>query len=259
MKIVLEILLFILLIIGLSCTKLENKSNKSPGQEILLTASQHFSSIGKTDRTLTIFKDSTFNFTETIVEPNYDKIESFKGKTRINNDTIKFLPFKLKHNNAEIAVLKNGFIEFIDSNRPDRMKIKETALTVKNNIDFRNFQDYAVFTLNKNSEPQSNEQDYKSYDLTTSELTKIETILKQTFEKNKILRDFSDYIKQVESVENKNKQHLIFIQCYCKSFLTNESYQYYQIEMSDGGNCNIYIVLNLTTERIEVLNIAGDA
>jgi len=38
-----------------------------------------------------------------------------------------------------------------------------------------------------------------------------------------------------------------------------ETFQLHKIRMNDGGYCNIFIFLNLTTHKIEVLNIAGDA
>ena len=153
--------------------------------------------------------------------------------------------------------IKNGFIEFCDGEYPDRIKIDKTSLKVKNQINFQNFKDYAVFTF-YNKFNSSDNQDLINYDLNTEELTKIDNILKKTFN-NKRLRKYSEYIKQIESVKDKTKQNLIYIHCFCKESYILESYKYFQISMNDGGNCNIFIILNLTTQKIELFKIAGSA
>lgn len=251
--------LFSTLFVFSNCKKFENQSKVEHSKKTLLIATQNFSSLDKIERTFKIFNDSTYLFTESIDQGDYNKLENFKGKLEIKNDTIKFFPFRLKYNNAETAVLKNNFIEFCDGEFPDRMKIQNTSLKVNNFIDFKNFQGYAVFTYYKKIENYSDKNDYANYDLNTEELKKINNILKKTFKENSDLQKFSDYLKQVESVKNKDGNIIVRIRCFCNHNFTMERFQYNLIRMHDGGNCNVFLKLNLTTGKIEYLNIAGQA
>lgn len=244
----------LILFLCLSCKKLEKTSEKIKQKDTLLIAKQEFSNFNKINRTFIIFSDSSYIFNDYLKEANHIKEESFEGKLKIKNDTINFFPFELNYNETENAVLKNGFIEFVDGEEPYRMKIEKTSLRVNNLIDFKNFKDYAVFTDYKKFE---NDNTNKSFDLTTNELMKIETILKNEFQKNKRLKKYSDYLKQVTSLKNEKDEDIIGIHCYCKDDDLQESFQFYKIGMMDGGNCNVYIRLNLTTGKIEIMNIAG--
>lgn len=246
--------LLIILTLFLSCHKLENKSNKKIQKETLLIAKQELSDFRKINRTFAIFSDSSYTFKEIIKDVNYSKEENFKGILKIKNDTIIFFPFELDYNEAETAVLKNGFIEFVDGEQPERMKIEKTSLKINNQIDFKNFKDYAVFTDYKKFDSDNRN---KSIDLTTNDLKKIETILKIEFQKNKRLRKYSDYLKQITSLKNEKNEAIIGIHCYCKNSHRLDSFQFYKIGMKDGGNCNVFIRLNLTTGKIELVNIAG--
>jgi thioredoxin-related protein len=136
MKIILQITLMTLLLIFSSCSKLE-KNNKQ--KEILLIATQNFNNIKEVKRTLTIFSDSTYTFIENLREPNHNKDETFEGLLKINKDSIKFHPFELYYNKAETAVLKNGFIEFIDGENPDRMKLRKQHYLLKIILTWINF------------------------------------------------------------------------------------------------------------------------
>lgn len=71
------------------------------------------------------------------------------------------------------------------------------------------------------------------------------------------MRKYSDYLKQVTSLKNEKNENIIGIHFYCKSDDKLESFQFYKIRMMDGGNCNVFIRLNLTTRKIELVNIAG--
>ncbi|SEP76473.1 hypothetical protein [Epilithonimonas lactis] len=249
-----KINLLIILILFLSCNKSENQSKKINPKDTLLIAKQNLDDFSRISRTLTIFSDSTYTFKEIIKETNHSREESFEGFLKIKDDTLKFFPFEFDYNESETAVLKNGFVEFVDGQEPFRMKIEKTSLRVKNKIDFKTFKDYAVFTDYAKFE---NDGIYKSIDLNSNDLKKIESILKNEFQKNKSLRKYSDYLKQVTSLKNEKNEAIIGINCYCKNSHTVVSFQFYKIGMRDGGNCNVYIRLNLTTEKIELVNIAG--
>lgn len=258
MRIVILIKFVAFLLIFLGCNKSENTQTKID-KNIIFSATQKFSQLDKIDRTFKIFEDSTYLFTENIVDINHNKIENWEGKLQISKDTLKFFPFRLDYNKSETAVLKNGFIEFFDGEYPDRMKIEKNSLTVKNLINFQNFKDYSVFTFYKKFHNLPDEKYYTNEDLTTDNLTKIDNILKQTFKENSKLRNFQEYYKQIESVTNKKGENIIFIHAFCKDSRMIEQYDYYMTSMHDGGNCNIFIQLNLSTGKIEVFNIAGMA
>lgn len=258
MKIFRIVSVIIISFITLSCDKNANAPLQNQKEEIFLST-QKFSDLNKIDRSFKIFKDSSYVFTEIVDEPNHKRTEIWEGEVKIKNDTIKFHPFKLDYNNTETAVLKNGFIEFSDGEYADRMKIEKSNLRVENLIDFKTFEDYAVFTFYEKFNDLPSQKDFKNHDLTTKDLLKIDTILKQEFSKNNKLKPFSKYYKQIESVQNKKGDNIVFINFYCKVKHLRESFQYYQSSMMDGGSCNIFIQLNLTTGKIEVFNLAGMA
>jgi hypothetical protein len=233
------------------------KSILAQEQETLLITTQQFTDLSKINRTFKIYVDSSYVCTEIINEANHNKKESWTGKAHINNDTIRFFPFRLNYNRSETGILKNGFIEFINGEYPEKMKIASTSLNVKNHIDFKNFKDYSVFTFNPGANNLPARKNLINYDLTSKDLNKINILLQQTFSQHSELRKFQDYIKQIEAVKNFNNDIVLFIYCFCKRKHLLESYEFYLTSMNDGGNCNVYIQLNLTTGKIETLNIAG--
>ena len=259
MKNFIKLLSFSTLFLFANCKKLENKSKDEYSKKTLLAATQNFSSLDKIERTFKIFTDSTYLFTESINQGDYNKLENFKGKLEIENDTIKFSQGRLKYNSAETAVLKNNFVEFCDGEFPYRMKILNTSLKVTNLVDFKNLPNYAVFTYYKKFENDSYKSDFQNYSLNTQELNQVDIILKNTFKANKDLMEFSNYLKQVESVKYKNGNIIINIRCFCKENFTLERFQYDLIRMNDGGNCNVFIKVNLTAGKVESINIAGIA
>lgn len=259
MKTFIYIYILIIFISLSNCNKFEREPDQNIETGTLLNATHNSYSFEKIERTFKIFSDSTFVFTESLHQPNHTKKETFEGKAQINNDTIRFFPFRLDFNRAETAVLKNGFIEFIDGEFPYRMFIQSSNLKIKNHIDYSKFKDYSVFTFYKKFQRFPQEKNYTNFDLKSKDLAKIEAILKKEFIQNKKLNKYSEYIKQIESVKNEQNENLIFIHCYCKNSPSIEDFLYYQIEMNDGGKCNIYIKLNLSTEKVEIFNVAGYA
>ncbi|MDQ0477061.1 hypothetical protein [Chryseobacterium sp. MDT2-18] len=239
----------------IGCYKYEN--NTGPKKEALLFATQNFNDLNKLERTLKIYSDSTFIFNEILNEPNHSKNETFKGFIKIKKDTLKFFPFELEYNNAETAVLKNGFVKFIDGKYPDRMKIEKTSLSTLKNIDFSKLPNLAVFTYYKNFHTLDSEKDLSNYDLSTEEVEKINVIFKTEFKKNNKLKNYDHYLKQIVAVRNSKNEILIKAHIFCKNSNLAESYEYYETSMMDGGNCNVYLELNLTTGKFNFINIAG--
>lgn len=164
MRIDIPIKITAILLIFLSCNKSE-KTKTRPEKKVIFLATQKFSQLNEIDRTFKIFEDSTYLFNEKIVDINHSKVEHWEGKLQILKDSLKFFPFRLDYNRSENAVLKNGFIEFIDGEYPDRMKIEKTSLYVKNLINLKNFENYSVFTFYKNFHNLSDEKNYMNQNL----------------------------------------------------------------------------------------------
>lgn len=253
MRVVKQIACILLVSMTFSCTKYSEKIEK----KALLIATQKFSTLNEVDRMFEIYDDSSYVFKEIINDLDYNKIEVFKGIVKINNDTIEFFPSRLKYNNAEKAILKNGFVEFIDVKQSNKLKIEKTTLSVKNNIDFNEFKDYAVFTLDSRFHTFLDEKNSLNYDLNKEELKKIDGIIKTEITKNDKLRSYDNYLKQLNASINKENEVIVFAHLFCKDDDLLERFQYFEISINDGGNCNVYIQLNLSTEKIEKINIAG--
>ncbi|GGP01406.1 hypothetical protein GCM10010992_01650 [Cloacibacterium rupense] len=234
-----------------------NSKSETEKKEVLLLATQNFNDLIKINRTFKILSDSSYIFTELVKEENHSKSETFQGLVKIDNDTIKFSPFLLDFNISETAVLKNGFIEFIDGEYPERMKFEITKLNVNNNLDTQKFPNYAIFTFYKKFNKQEWQKEYSNYDLNNQELLKIDQIFKKEFSNNKRLETFDKYLKQIVAVRNNKNEILIQAHFFCKNTSLLESYQYYESMMNDGGNCNVYAELNLTTGKFNYFNIAG--
>lgn len=250
MKIIVHLFLLLLLAASTSCNKSEDKTP-------LLIASQKFSDLNHIERVLTIYNDSSYVFIETKNEINHDNIEKWEGNLQIKKDTIKFLPLPFDYNKSETAVLKNGFIEFLDGEYSDRMKISQTSLLVKNNINLKKINNYAVFTFYKNHHNSDWEKDLSNYDLNTAELLEIDSIFKKEFKNNRKVRKYSDYLKQIIAVKNTKNEIIIRSHFFCRTKSLLESYEYYEIDMMDGGECNVYFELNLSTRSITFIKIAG--
>ena len=247
------------LIFLLFCSTIIFSCNKVEKNETLLVASQKFNDLDTIHKEFKIYADSSFQFEKIVKEIDHESQEKWTGNVKIYNDTIKFEPFALKYNRSETAVLKNGFIEFIDGEEPDRMKIEKSSLSSIKNIDFSNFSKIAVFTFYKKFHPLQDEKNLVNYDLKTEELQKIESILKIEFRKNKKLRNYDDYLKQISAVKNLKNEIIIKAHFFCESPHIIESFEYYETGMMDGGNCNVYLELNFTSKEINFINIAGIA
>ncbi len=238
------------------CEKNETDPNSS--KKSLLIATQNFHDFGKTETIFKIYSDSSYTVSKNIEEVNYKKFETYEGRAEIRNDTIKF-PLLLKYNRCETAILKNGFIEFIDGEYPDRMKIEKTTLFVKKNIDFNKFPNYAIFTFYKNFNKEEWQKDYANYNLNNQELFNIDKIFKSEFRSNKKLRNYNEYLKQIVAIRNSKNEILIQAHFFCKDSHSLESFEYHELSMMDGGNCNVYMEFNLTTGKFNFINIAGIA
>ena len=254
-----KILYFLILSLFINCKKEKIKIEKQTKIEQIY-AENDYGMFGKIN--LKIYSDSTYTCLRYETRPNYEKTEKFNGFLKIVNDTIFFFPFDFKPNHSTKAVIKNNFVEFVDGEFPLKIEIKRSKLNSKNSLKFDKIKDYAIFSFDEKHhsniyygyKPKS----IKAYDLKQNELEEIDKILKKCFLENKTkLRKESDYIKQCIAIKNSKNEIEVWISCYCKKEKNKNRYKYSLIEMSDGGNCNINLKINLTKHNYSELNISG--
>ncbi|MWB94660.1 hypothetical protein GON26_09820 [Flavobacterium sp. GA093] len=259
LKIILTLIFLGLLI---QCKK-ENPKNVNPKTE-QITALNIYNYIGKSSMKFQLFSDSSYVFTIMQKDFDYEKLERRKGFCYLKNDTLYFKPLDFKFNRSEKAVIKNNFIEFVDGETPLKIEIRKNIFHTKSKLDLKKFNDYAFFTFNPEFQRPGNygykPETIKPADLNQSELIELDQILEKCFSENESkLKKLDKYVKQCIVVINEKHEKEIWIGCYCKEPYDNQSYKYSLIDMSDGGNCNIHLKINLTTHKYSDLNISGRA
>lgn len=240
--------IFLILCCFISCRK-----NKNLEKEVLLSASDKRSFIDTTKLSFKLFSDSTYIFNVNVKGELYDKVENYKGSVTIEKDSLYFFPSRFGYNNAEKANLKNGYIEFLDDKEPLRMKIDKTKLYVKETLDYKKFKNYAFFNYEKYGDE---DDENKNYDVTEKDIYEIESLLKPEFRAKK-LDNYENYLKQVIGYKNTKGEVFAKVKCFCNSQDKLERFQKNIINMSDGGKCNLYIVINLTKKKIEFFITGG--
>jgi hypothetical protein len=257
-----KILYFLILCLFINCKKEKSKIDKQTKIEQVYAENDYGMFGGRIN--LKIYSDSTYICEKKEKSYDYEKSEVFNGAYKIVNDTINFFPSNFRPIDATKALIKNNFIEFIDGEFPLKIEIKKNMLKSKQHLNFDKFNSYAVFTFNEkfnrnlfyNSKPKS----VKPYDLKQNELKQLHTILNKCFLENQTkLNKESDYVKQCVAVKNSKNEIEVWIACYCKDNSIGNGYKYSLIDMSDGGNCNISLKINLTKHIYTELNISGSA
>ena len=227
-----------------------------------ISAVNNYNFIGNRSLKFQLFSDSSYVFTLIDKDQNHDKGERFNDFCYSKNDTIYFSQTRFRFNGSKKAVIKNNFIEFINGDFPLKIEIKKNLLPTKNNLDFKKYSDYAFFSF----EPKFHERYFrksnilKAGDLNQKELIEMDQIVKKCLsENNSKLKKVDEYIKQCIVVINEKQEKEIYIYCYCKDFNIGKTFKYDLVDMSDGGNCNISLKINLTKHNYSDLNIAGSA
>ncbi len=236
------ILLIIVLFVFNSCKK-ENEN--------LLEAEFTSTSFGDYRKQLLIKKDSTFELKV------YDKVfddpikkDSLFGKVKIHQDTIYF-----NDSNsffwADKAILKNGFIEFFLDDETYKLEIIQTKLNQLNTIDYSQFPNYAVFPFSRSN------LEINFFEVTSAELTQIDKLIRYEISTNSNLRDYQDYLFQVTVFSNSNNEIIADVDLFCGGHYRDNAFKFNQIRMNGGGNCNVWIELNLSKNEILNTHIAG--
>lgn len=76
------------------------------------------------------------------------KTEMANGRYYIKSDTIVFFPNRFEYINCDKAIIREGFVEFLNGKRPMRLKITRTTLPLIERIDTARFKDYVFFSFN---------------------------------------------------------------------------------------------------------------
>ena len=257
-----KILYFLILSLFINCKKEKIKIDKQTKIEQVY-AENDYGIFGGTIN-LKIYSDSSYICKKNEKNPEYEKSETFNGRYKIIADTINFFPSDFRLINATKAVIKNNFIEFVDGTFPLRIEIKRNKLNSKTNLNFDKYKSYAIFTFNKKFNSylyiDFKSNSIKPYDLNQKELELLHAVISKSFAENKTkLRNENDYLKQCIAVKNSKNEIEIWVACYCKENGIRNGFKYSLIEMSDGGNCNVHLKINLTKKTYSELNISGSA
>ncbi|MTH17241.1 hypothetical protein [Flavobacterium sp. LC2016-01] len=241
----------------------KESTKKSAQKKELLSATNNYNFVGDASFKFQYFSDSSYVFTIIDNDANHEKLEKFNDFCYSKNDTVYFSQTRFRYNGSDKAVIKNNFIEFIGGDFPLKIEITKNLLQTKNNLDFQNYNNYTFFIF----EPKFHERYFhdktktlKPADLNQKELTELDQILRKCFSDNASkLEKFDKYINQCIIVINEKQEKEILINSYCKDSFHKNDYKYSLIDMSDGGNCNISLKINLTKHNYSDLNISGSA
>ena len=244
-----------LLIVFCQCTKrIDNK------KEILSSEFHDNGNIVSTNCKFIMYSDSTYIFTvNEYQEYRHEKNEIFRGRFILHGDTIVFFPFQFYFLNSEKAIIKNNFIEFLDGDRPFKMKIAKTILSQNNYTDTVKFNDYSFFTYNSNFY-RNFSGEVKPYDLNTEDLNTIDSLLNLCINQNSesISRKSNNYFKQCIAFRNSNNEKEVWINLLCKGNRIGYLH-YYIIDVNDGGDCFFNLKINLTKRKYYDLYVNGSA
>lgn len=206
---------------------------------------------------LTFYRDSSFSFKEI----NHTSIPEIKidciGKYLIKNDTA-YLSSKIVFGKGNIAIIKDGFIEFINGDYPYKFQIIKSNIPLKQSIFVDKFADYSSFVFNpdfydfftSNSKP---------YDLNLHELVQLDSLLKVCIKENsnEISKPFEIYYKICVAVITPEKEKQVRVSCACKSGFSDALYR--NDKVCDGGDCYFRVIINLSNLSYHNFNVNGVA
>jgi len=234
-----------------ACTRKDNK------KEIL--SAKFTQEGGSTTKCLfRMYSDSTYTFDiHEYQEYRHEKNEIFRGRYLLKGDSIVFFPFAFYFLNAETALIKNNYLEFVDGKMPFKMKVLYNDMFEYKGVDSVRYKNYSFFTYDTAFYHQFSEE-MTPYDLTNEDLVKIESIMTPCIKDAGLDVALSKYFKQCIAVKNKNDERVVWINFLCDT-RDIERLKCFVIYTNDGGDCFFNVKINLDKEACYDLSINGSA
>jgi hypothetical protein len=235
-------------------------TNCSRKKEILTAVFNYDGVIEKTEYKFHMYADSTYKFTiHEYQEYQHEKNEVFRGRSFMDGDSIIFYPFHFEYLRSDRAIVKNGYLEFLDSDYPFKMKVISSRFNQKLNIDTTRFKDYAIFTYDSTFHKMF-EGECSQYDLKTSDLIKLDSIINSCIKENQesIKRPISEYVKQCVAVKDSDNNIIVWVNLLCGKESWGNAFHDI-IEVKDGGDCFFNLKINLNTLQYFDLFVNGYA
>ncbi len=229
--------------ICLTIILLATLNKKSIASKEILFAEDVFDQMDYLKLDFRLFDDSTYIFNYHKKEWSHEKNEMFRGRYYIKFDTINFFPFKFKFIYANKAIIKEGFIEFLNGEQPLRIKIKRTTLNSLVSFDTVKYNKYAFFSFNPNHYNYFT-GDFQSIDLDDKELFLLDSIVTTILQNSKLFSyKPEEYYKQCIAVIDSSGDKNIWLNLQCGHSI---DFKNEIIETFDGGNCYANFKVNLT-------------
>ncbi len=206
---------------------------------------------------LELYSDSVFHFSMNQALKN-DSITRCTGKFFLKNDTVIF-PSPTYPIFGSTAIVKNGFLEFLDSTMPFKLQILKQDIVKKGRADSLKVSDVSIFTympkFYHNVLPNA-----IHYDLNNEDLMEIDDLVRLCIQENKdrLTMDMSSYDKQYVAVINQQKEKEVWVNCGCKWKYDPNGYKYRLIEADDGGDCYFNVKINLDKHKYYSLSVNGE-
>lgn len=249
-------LISIILIISLfaSCNK-RDKANIE-----ILSANDKFEDFVNYKLDFKLFYDSTFVFNYHESEWEHVKNEMFRGRYFIKSDTINFFPSKFKFTYSDKAIIRDGFIEFLNGERPLKIKIKATTLNSQLSRDTMKYNDYAFFSYDSNFY-NCFSGIVKPIDIDNSDLRIVDSLLNVCIGQNikKTSLKSKNYNKQCITVLDSKGDKIIWINLLCKGDRFTNDFKYNILKVNDGGDCFASLKINITKRLYYDFYVNGHA
>ena len=186
-----------------------------------------------------------------------ERIPGHSGTYLVKNDTIFFIG-KLNSVFGTTAIIKNGFIEFLDGPEPFKFEIFSQDLVKMDMSEKSRRNDYTIFsyapTFYKHIFPVA-----KPYDLTNEDIRNLDRILVSCLRKYAVNKKISSYQKQYVAVLNKHNEKEVWVNCGCKNAYQLNSFKYSLINVLDGGDCYFRVTINLSKHNYSHFSVNGEA
>lgn len=212
---------------------------------------------------VTLFSDSSYIFVKTYKSADTHNTEHKKGKYFIEKDTIHFSRNLLDDTESQKAIIKDNYLEIIDTEACYKIKVVNTQLPNKNTYDKKRFKYYAIFSYHQTRD-SSIFRSGRPHELNNLELSLTDSLLRICMEQNPRLRarDNDNYIKQCIATKDSNQEVIVWLNCICheSGLATQDKFKRELLmRVYDGGACYFKVKINLTRRTYDDLAINGEA